>query len=135
MRVTGYDRYNEQIANLRAKGYRIKDKDIKTKDMYELSVEAHNTFDKFKSKNMPRDMARRAVTLSPKQIKYLQKRHPGLKHSEMRGLGLSDMNLMIHDPDLTIEELRNLTPEEIQARKDAIKALRREEGYSAQYGS
>lgn len=135
MRATGYERYLERIEELRTKGYRIKEKDIKDKNVYELSAWAHNNLDEVKSHNMPRDMARRAATLSPKQIANLRGRHPGLKHLEMRGLGLTDYTILNHFPELTVEELRNLTPEELQAKLDAIKVMRKQEGYSSPDGS
>ena len=134
-KLRGYDRYKQHIDALVAKGYNIKEKNIKTRNMYYESAEAHSRYDEVKSHNMPRDMARRAVTLSPKQMVHLRDKHPGITQSQMKGLGLTEFTILKHFPELTVEELRNLTPEELQARKDAIKAMRKEEGYLAQWGS
>lgn len=135
MRESGYQRYSQHITGLLQRNYNIKMKNIMDEETYNDIANAHNAFVKPRSHNLPRDLARKAVTLSPGQLELLRKNHPGLTHTQMRGLGRTEFTILRHFPELSIEEVRDLTPEELQARKDAIRAMRKEEGYLAQYGS
>lgn len=86
-----YERYLERVNELKDRGYRVVDKNILDEAQYEIVHKIFSTT----SKNVPRDLARQAVTLSVKQVKAIKMANPGMTHVEIRGLSLTEATGMM----------------------------------------